>query len=104
MPFGLINTLAVFMDLMNRIFKPVLDKYVIVFIDDILVYFNDHMEHATHQAHVLETLRQHRLYAKFSKCTFELDRIFFLGHVISCEGISMDPFKVEVMIKLWLTE
>ncbi|GJS50734.1 putative reverse transcriptase domain-containing protein [Tanacetum coccineum] len=81
MPFGLTNVPAVFMDLMNRVCKPYLDKFVIVFIDDILVYSKDKEEHGKHLKIILELLKKERLYAKFSKCDFWLDSIQFLGHV-----------------------
>ena len=75
------------MDLMNRVFRPFLDQFVIVFIDDILVYSRSAEEHAMHLRLVLQTLREHQLYAKFSKCEFWLDQVAFLGHVVSGEGI-----------------
>ncbi|KAD6453055.1 hypothetical protein E3N88_07760 [Mikania micrantha] len=99
MPFGLTNAPAVFMDLMNRVFHDFLDKFVIVFIDDILVYSKSKKEHEEHLRAVLEILRQKKLYAKFSKCDFWLDKVAFLGHVISAEGIMMDPAKVEAITK-----
>ena len=98
MPFGLTNAPAAFMDLMNRVFGPYLDKFVIVFIDDILVYSSSKEEHAEHLRIVLQTLREHQLYAKFSKCQFWLDRVAFLGHVVSAEGISVDPQKIEAVV------
>ncbi|XP_057482049.1 uncharacterized protein LOC130768982 [Actinidia eriantha] len=85
MPFGLTNTPAAFMDLMNRIFSPFLDQFVIVFIDDILIYSPTREEHEQHLQIVLQTLRDHRLYAKYSKCEFWLPEVKFLGHVISVE-------------------
>ena len=85
------------MDLMNRVFKPFLNRFVIVFIDDILVYSHSREEHQEHIRVVLETLRAHKLFAKFSKCEFWLSSVSFLGHVISDEGISVDPKKIEVM-------
>ncbi|KAL5544124.1 hypothetical protein UlMin_007908 [Ulmus minor] len=88
MPFGLTNAPAAFMDLMNRVFRAYLDKFVIVFIDDILIYSRSREEHAEQLRTVLRTLSEHRLYAKFSKCEFWLDRVQFLGHVISRDGIS----------------
>ena len=91
MPFGLTNALAAFMDLMNRAFQPYLDRFVIVFIDDILVYSGSLEEHSKHLRIVLQTLRERQLYVKLSKCQFWLDRVTFLGHVISTEGVSMDP-------------
>ena len=93
MPFGLTNASAAFMDLMNRVFHPYLDRFVIVFIDDILVYSGSSEEHSEHLTIVLQTLRERQLYAKLSKCQFWLDRVTFLGHVISAEGVSVDPQK-----------
>ena len=83
------------MNLMNRVFKPFLDRFVIVFIDDILVYSHSREEHQEHLRVVLEILRAHKLFAKFSK--FWLSSVSFLGHVISDEGISVDPKKIEVV-------
>ena len=97
MPFGLTNAPAAFMDLMNRVFKEFLDKFVIVFIDDILIYSKTRDQHEKHIRTVLQTLKQHQLYAKFSKCEFWLDRVAFLGHVISKDGIMVDPAKVEAV-------
>ncbi|KAG8485757.1 hypothetical protein CXB51_019149 [Gossypium anomalum] len=94
MPFGLTNAPAVFMDLMNRIFRPYLDWFVIVFIDDILVYSRDETEHAEHLRLVLQILRDKQLYAKFSKCEFWLKGVSFLGHVVSASGIRVDPNKI----------
>ncbi|KAD5508277.1 hypothetical protein E3N88_15980 [Mikania micrantha] len=99
MPFGLTNAPAVFMDLMNRVFRKFLDKFVIVFIDDILIYSKSKEEHEGHLRIVLETLRQKKLYAKFSKCDFWLSQVTFLGHVVSAEGIMMDPAKIEAITK-----
>jgi len=99
MPFGVTNALAVFMDYMNRIFKPFLDKFVIVFIDDILIYSRTQEEHAEHLRLVLSVLREKQLYAKLSKCEFWMDEVQFLGYVISAEGITVDPTKVEVVVK-----
>ena len=87
MPFGLTNAPAAFMDLMNRVFKPYLDRFVIIFIDDILVYSSNESEHEEYLRIVIGTLRKHQLYAKFSKCEFWLSEVAFLGHVISAEGI-----------------
>ncbi|CAA0813312.1 Unknown protein, partial [Striga hermonthica] len=87
MPFGLSNAPAVFIDLMNRIFHPYLDQFVIVFIDDILIYSKSQKEHEEHLRVVLETLRREELFAKFSKCEFWLQRVAFLGHVITQAGI-----------------
>nr|GEU32761.1 hypothetical protein [Tanacetum cinerariifolium] len=99
MPFGLTNAPAVFMDLMNRIFHEYLDKFVIVFIDDILVYSKKKEEHEEHLRILLGTLRQKRLYAKFLKCEFWLGQVAFLGHIVSADGITMDPSKVEAITK-----
>ena len=82
MPFGLTNAPAAFMDLMNRVFRPYLDKFVVVFIDDILVYSRSKEEHAEHLRIVLQALREHKLYAKLSKCEFWLSEVTFFGHVI----------------------
>ncbi|GKC04122.1 putative reverse transcriptase domain-containing protein, partial [Tanacetum coccineum] len=99
MPFGLTNAPAVFMDLMNRIFQEYLDKFVIVFIDDILVYSKSEEEHERHLRIVLEILRQKKLYAKFSKCEFWLQQFTFLGHIVSANDIIMDLSKVEAITK-----
>jgi len=99
LPFGLTNALALFMDLMNRVFQPYLDKFVVVFVDDILVYSNSFEEHEEHLRQTLQTLRDHQLYAKLSKCEFWLKRVTFLGHVISVEGVFVDPQKVEAVLK-----
>ncbi|GJR43780.1 putative nucleotidyltransferase, ribonuclease H [Tanacetum coccineum] len=90
---------AVFMDLMNRVFHEFLDKFVIVFIDDILVFSKSKEEHEEHLRTVLQILRQEKLYAKFSKCEFWLSKVAFLGHIVSAEGITMDPAKVEAITK-----
>jgi hypothetical protein len=93
-PFGLTNAPVIFMNLMNKIFMPYLDKFVIVFIDDMLIYSKEKEEHAKHLRIALQILREHQLYAKFSKCEFWLDQVEFLGHVISKEGIAVNPSKV----------
>ena len=98
MPLGLTNAPAVFMALMNKVFQPYLDKFVIVFIDDIMVYSRDEEEHANHLRLVLQTLREKQLYAKFNKCEFWLDQVVFLGHIVSGKGIKVDPKKIEAVL------
>nr|GEV50148.1 putative reverse transcriptase domain-containing protein [Tanacetum cinerariifolium] len=95
MPFGHTNAPAVFMDLMNRVCKPYLDKFVIVFIDDILIYSKDEKEHEEHLKSILELLKKEELYAKFSKCGFWIPKVQFIGHVIDSQGIHVDPAKNE---------
>ncbi|PKA64320.1 RNA-directed DNA polymerase like [Apostasia shenzhenica] len=97
-PFGLTNAPAAFMDLMNRVFCPYLDQFVIVFIDDILIYSKKHGDHVQHLHLVLQKLRENQLYVKFSKCDFWLSNVTFLGHVISAEGILVDPYKVSAVM------
>jgi len=99
MPFGVTNAATVFMDYMNRVFRPFLDKFVIVFIDDILIYSKTQEEHDEHMRLVLGVLRDKQLYAKLSKCEFWMDEVQFLGHVISAQGIAVDPAKVDVVVK-----
>ncbi|GJV07025.1 putative reverse transcriptase domain-containing protein [Tanacetum coccineum] len=100
MPFGLTNAPAVFMDLMNRVCKPYLDKFLIVFIDDILIYSKNEKEHEEHLKAILELLKKEELYAKFFKCEFWILTVQFLGHVIDIQGIHMDPSNNE-SIKYW---
>ncbi|KAA0062124.1 gag protease polyprotein [Cucumis melo var. makuwa] len=97
MSFGLTNAPAVFMDWMNRVFREFLDTFVIVFIDDILIYSKTEAEHEEHLRIVLQTLRDNKLYAKFSKCEFWLKQVSFLGHVVSKAGVSVDPAKIEAV-------
>nr|GFA79396.1 putative reverse transcriptase domain-containing protein [Tanacetum cinerariifolium] len=100
MPFGLTNAPAVFMDLINRVCKPYLDKFVIVFIDDILIYSKDEKEHEEHLRRILKFLKKEELYAKFSKYEFWIPKVQFLGHVIDNQGIYVDPAKIE-SVKDW---
>ncbi|KAA0063859.1 gag protease polyprotein [Cucumis melo var. makuwa] len=97
MSFDLTNAPAVFMDLMNRVFREFLDTFVIVFIDDILIYSKTEAEHEEHLRMVLQTLRDNKLYAKFSKSEFWLKQVSFLGHVVSKAGVSVDPAKIEAV-------
>jgi hypothetical protein len=95
MSFGLRNTTAYFMYLMNKVFMEYMDKFVVVFIDGILVFSKMEEKHEKHVRLVLEKLRSNKLYAKFSKCEFWLTKVTFLGHVISARGVSDDPSKVK---------
>ena len=99
MPFGLTNAPAVFMDLMNRVFRPYVDQFIVVFIYNILVYSKDRENHDTHLRVMLETLRKEQLYAKLSECEFWLNEVSFLGHIVSKEGIRVDPKKIEVVVE-----
>jgi hypothetical protein len=98
MSFGLTNTPAYFMYLMNSVFMQELYQFVVVFIDDILIYSKNLEDHANHLHIVLQRLRDHHLYAKFSECEFWLDTVKFLGHTISSDGISVDPSKVQEVL------
>ncbi|KAH0633127.1 hypothetical protein KY284_035913 [Solanum tuberosum] len=97
MSFGLTNAPAAFMDLMNKVFKQYLDLFVIVFIDDILIYSRNEEEHASHLRIVLQTLKDRQLFAKFSKCEFWLQSVAFLGHIVSSEGIQVDSQKIKAV-------
>eukprot|EP00253_Pinus_taeda_P015686 PITA_15686 len=99
LPFGLTNAPATFMCLMNGVFHKFLDKFVLIFIDDILIYSRSREEHEEHLRVVLQTLREHQLYAKFSKCDFFKEEIQYLGHVISKEGIAVDPEKIRTIME-----
>ena len=98
MPFGLTSAPTALMDLMHRVFQPYLDQFVVVFVDDILIYSHSGREHENHLRIVLHLLRDHRLYAKFRKCEFWLTEVGFLGHMVSASGMSVDPKKVEAMM------
>jgi hypothetical protein len=101
-PFGLTNAPATFMCLMNNVLNKFLDKFVLVFIDDILIYSKNREEHEEHLRLVLQVLREHQLYAKFSKCDFFQKQIHYLGHVISEEGVAVDPDKIRSIME-WPT-
>ena len=98
MPFGLTNAPAAFMDLMHRVFQPYLDQFIVVFVDDILIYSQSEWEHEYHLRILLQLLRDHQMYAKFSKCKFWLTEVRFLGHVVSASGVSVDLEKVETVM------
>ena len=102
MSFGLTNAPATFMRLMNSVFMEYLDKFVVIYIDDILIYSKTEEEHAEHLRLVLAKLREHRLYAKFSKCEFWLKELIFLGHVVSAKGVAVIPDKVQTVLE-WKT-
>jgi hypothetical protein len=95
--FRLTNAPAYFMNLMNKVFMEKLHKFVVVFINDILIYSKSVEEHGQHLRLVLEKLRRHKLYAKFSRCEFWLEKVAFLGHILIVEGVTMNPKKVEVV-------
>ncbi|XP_011101727.1 uncharacterized protein LOC105179793 [Sesamum indicum] len=99
MPFGLTNAPAAFMDLMNKTLQPFLDQFVIVFIDDILIYSSSPEEHEQHLRTILQILREKQLYGKFTKCEFWMEKIAFLGHVVSKEGVQPDPAKVKAILE-----
>ena len=98
MPFGLTNAPAAFMDLMHRVFQPYLDQFVVVLIDDILIYSKKGEKYEDHLRIVLHALREHQLYAKFSKCEFWLTKVKFLGHAVSTSGVSVDSKKVKAVM------
>jgi hypothetical protein len=99
MSFGLTNTPAVFMDTMNRVFHDYLDQFIIVFIDDMLIYSRMSEEHEEQLRKVLERLRNEKLYVKLEKCEFWMDSVSFLEHVISGKGVAADPEKVKVVVE-----
>jgi hypothetical protein len=94
MSFGLTNAPSYFMNMMNKVFMEFLDKFVVVFIDDILIYSKSNEEHEKHLCLIMEKLREHKLYSKFSKSEFWLSEVGFLGHIVSKEGFAVDPSKV----------
>jgi hypothetical protein len=98
MSFGLTNAPAFFMNLMNSVFMDYLDKFVVVFIDDILIYSQSEEEHADHLRMVLQRLREHQLYAKLSKCEFWINELMFLGHIINKNGLAVDLKKVTYIL------
>ena len=98
MLFGLTNALAAFMDLTHRVFQPYLDQFVMVFVDEILVYSQSKEEHEDHLRIVLQALREHQLYAKFGKCEFWLTEVRFLEHVVSASGVLVGPGKAEAVM------
>ncbi|WVZ64465.1 hypothetical protein U9M48_013974 [Paspalum notatum var. saurae] len=102
MSFGLTNAPAYFMNLMNKVFMEYLDKFVVVFIDDILIYSKTEEEHEEHLRLVLQKLRDHKLYAKLSKCEFWLDQVPFLGHIVSKGGIMVDPSKISKILRRFI--
>ncbi|XP_028106251.1 uncharacterized protein LOC114305367 [Camellia sinensis] len=102
MPFGVTDAPAAFMDLMNRVFEPYLDEFVVVFIDDILIYSKNAEAYEGHLRLILQTLREKKLYAKLKKCEFWLHEVAFLGHVITKDGVSVDPHKIEAIVN-WPT-
>ena len=104
MPFGLTNPPTSFMDLMHRVFQPYLDQFIVVFVDDILIYSKSEEEHEGHLRIVLETWRDHQLYAKFSKCEFWLTEMRFLGHVVSASGVMSVALPVLLLLRYIQTQ
>ena len=100
-PFGLTNAPTALMDLMHRVFQPYLDQFIVVFMDDILIYSQSEEEHEDHLRVVLQLLRDNKLYAKFSKCEFWLTKVRFLEHVMSISGVSVDLEKVKAIMMTW---
>ena len=98
-PFGFTNAPTAFIDLMHRVFRLYLDQFVIVLIDDILIYSRTHEEHECHLTIVLQTLREHKLYAKMRKCKFWMKEVKFLSHVVSEQGVAFNPAKIEAVMK-----
>jgi glycerol-3-phosphate O-acyltransferase len=97
-PFGITNAPTTFMHLMNNVFRNFLDRFVLVFIHDILIYSKNREEHEEHLKLVLQVLREHQLYAKINKCDFFHKQVHYLGHVISQEGVVVDPDKIKVIM------
>ena len=100
MPFRLTNAPAAFMDFMHRVFHHYLDRFGVLFVDDILIYSETEEDHEDYLRVVLQTLRDHQLYSKFSKCEFWLTEVRFLGHIVSTSGVLVDPEKVEAVM-IW---
>ena len=98
MLFGLTNAPTTFMDLMHWVFQPYLNQFIVVFVDDILIYSKTEREHEDHLRVVQQLLRDHQLYSKFSKCEFWLTEVRLLGHVVSSSRVSVDPEKVEAVM------